>query len=120
MPEAPDTDSYPTLNLDIYEMQRFCSEGQFELAEQQARALYLNEYVLLITPEGKTMVPGRYAGKNVVRRLHIPEFVKAPGGIPIRARNLEQQFFLDALLDDSINLITCFGKAGTGKTRCSP
>jgi PhoH-like ATPase len=118
VPEALDDDSYPTLALSIYEMQRFCSEGQFELAEEQARALYLNEYVLLLTPEGKTM-PGRYAGKNVVRRLHIPEFVKAPGGIPIRARNLEQQFFLDALLDDSINLITCFGKAGTGKTLLS-
>jgi PhoH-like ATPase len=118
VPEAPDNDSYPVLTLDVYEMQRFCSEGQFELAEEQAKALYLNEYVLLITPEGKTM-PGRYAGKGLVRRLHIPEFVKAPGGIPIRPRNLEQQFFLDALMDDSINLITCFGKAGTGKTLLS-
>jgi PhoH-like ATPase len=41
------------------------------------------------------------------------------GGIPIRPRNLEQQFFLDALMDDSISLITCFGKAGTGKTLLS-
>jgi PhoH-like ATPase len=45
--------------------------------------------------------------------------VKAPGGIPIRARNLEQQFFMDALLDDSLHMITCFGKAGTGKTLLS-
>src|SRR5690606_28418692 len=37
----------------------------------------------------------------------------------IRARNLEQQFFMDALLDDSISLVTCFGKAGTGKTLIS-
>ena len=42
--------------------------------------------------------------------------MKAPGGIPIRARNLEQQFLIDALLDDSIHMLTCFGKAGTGKT----
>jgi PhoH-like ATPase len=118
VPEAPDNDSYPTLGLNVYDMQRFCSEGQIELPEEMARALYLNEYVLLMTPEGKTM-PGRYGGKNVVRRLRFPEFVKAPGGIPIRPRNLEQQFFLDALMDDSINLITCFGKAGTGKTLLS-
>ncbi len=118
VPEAPDDDSYPTLNLDMYEMQRFCSEGQFELAEDVAARLYLNEYVLLMTSEGKTM-PGRYFGKGVVRRLRFPEFVKAPGGIPIRPRNLEQQFFLDALMDDSISLITCFGKAGTGKTLLS-
>jgi PhoH-like ATPase len=45
--------------------------------------------------------------------------VKAPGGIPIRARNLEQQFFMDALLDDSIHMLTCYGKAGTGKTLLS-
>jgi PhoH-like ATPase len=64
-------------------------------------------------------MPARYHGEGVVRRLHIPEFVKAPGGIAIRARNLEQQFFMDALLDDSISLITCFGKAGTGKTLIS-
>ena len=118
VPEAPDNDSYPTLSLDVYGMQRFCSEGQLELDDEMAKALFLNEYVLLMTPEGKTM-PGRYTGKNIVRRLRFPEFVKAPGGIPIRPRNLEQQFFLDALMDDSITLITCFGKAGTGKTLLS-
>lgn len=117
-PEAPDTESYQTLSLDVYEMQRFCSEGQFELAEDVASRLHLNEYVLLRTPEGKTM-PGRYAGQRAVRRLRFPEFVKAPGGIPIRPRNLEQQFFMDALMDDSVALITCFGKAGTGKTLLS-
>lgn len=118
VPEAPDEDSYPTLNLDIYEMQRFCSEGEFELSGDVTNRLYLNEYVLLMTPEGKTM-PGRYYGRGIVRRLRYPEFVKAPGGIPIRPRNLEQQFFMDALMDDSISLITCFGKAGTGKTLLS-
>src|ERR1044071_4628089 len=64
-------------------------------------------------------MPARYYGDGVVRRLKIPDFVKAPGGIPIRARNLEQQFFMDALLDDSITLLTCYGKAGTGKTLLS-
>ncbi|MEI6862718.1 MAG: PhoH family protein, partial [Verrucomicrobiota bacterium] len=51
--------------------------------------------------------------------LRLPDFVKAPGGIPVRARNLEQQFLMDALLDDSIALVTCQGKAGTGKTLLS-
>ena len=119
VPEA-DTDEgdYQTIPLDVYEMQRFCSEGQLELAEDVTKRLYLNEYVLLMTPEGKTM-PGRYYGQNTVRRLQLPDFVKAPGGIPIRPRNLEQQFFVDALMDDSISLVTCFGKAGTGKTLLS-
>ena len=120
--KVPETDTdegdYQTIELDVYEMQRFCSEGELELVPELAAKLYLNEYCLLMTPEGKTM-PGRYFGHGAVRRLRIPEFVKAPGGIPIRARNLEQQFFMDALLDDSISLITCFGKAGTGKTLLS-
>jgi len=117
-PDDPDDASYQELNVNVYELQRFCSEGAFELRESLARPLYLNEYVLLRSDEGKTM-PARYYGDKLVRRLKLPDFVKAPGGIPIRARNLEQQFFMDALLDDSVNLLTCFGKAGTGKTLLS-
>jgi len=119
VPEADsDEGDYQTIALDVYEMQRFCSEGELELAADVAAKLYLNEYCLLMTPEGKTM-PGRYYGNGLMRRLHLPDFVKAPGGIPIRPRNLEQQFFVDALMDDSISLVTCFGKAGTGKTLLS-
>ena len=119
VPEATsDDDGYQTIALDVYEMQRFCSEGELVLGTEAVAKLYLNEYILLMTPEGKTM-PGRYYGEGLVRRLHLPDFVKAPGGIPIRPRNLEQQFFVDALMDDNISLVTCFGKAGTGKTLLS-
>lgn len=34
----------------------------------------------------------------------------------IKARNLEQQFSADILLDDSVQVVTLAGKAGTGKT----
>lgn len=118
VPEPIDEASYREIPLSIYELQRFCSEGEFELSEEVAKPIYLNEYLLLRSDEGKTM-PARYYGDRSVRRLKIPDYVKAPGGVPIRARNLEQQFFLDALLDDSIHVLTCFGKAGTGKTLLS-
>ncbi len=118
VPEPIDEDSYREVPLTIYELQRFASEGEFDLGDEGAKELELNEYVLLRSSEGKTM-PARYYGNGFVRRLKIPDFVKAPGGIPIRPRNLEQQFFMDALLDDSISLVTCFGKAGTGKTLIS-
>jgi PhoH-like ATPase len=117
VPEDVEEASYREIPLTIYELQRFCSEGGFEIGSA-AKDLYLNEYVLLRSNEGKTM-PARYYGDGQLRRLKIPDFVKAPGGIPIRARNLEQQFFMDALLDDSIHMLTCFGKAGTGKTLLS-
>ncbi len=118
VPELVEEASYRVIPVTIYEIQRFCSEGEFQLEEDAGKGLFLNEYVLLRSHEGKTM-PARYYGQDVVRRLKIPEFVKASGGIPIRPRNLEQQFFMDALLDDSLSLITCFGKAGTGKTLIS-
>ena len=121
VPEAQnDEDGYREVPVSIYELQRFCSEGLLDVGEtmEDQPPLVLNEYVLLRSDEDKTM-PARYVGKGNVRRLRIPESVKAPAGIPIRARNLEQQFFMDALLDDSISLITCFGKAGTGKTLIS-
>ena len=118
VPETVEELSYTEIPVTVYEMQRFCSEGEFEMKDSLAKKLYLNEYVLLRSHEGKTM-PARYYGEGVVRRLKIPEYVKAVGGIPIRPRNLEQQFFMDALLDDSLSLITCFGKAGTGKTLIS-
>jgi PhoH-like ATPase len=115
VPEDMEEASYREIRLTVYELQRFCSEGQFVLGRDDARGLFLNEYVLLRSDQGKTM-PARFYGDNLVRRLKLPEYVKAPGGIPIRARNLEQQFLMDALLDESIHIVTCFGKAGTGKT----
>jgi PhoH-like ATPase len=118
VPETDDEASYREVTVNIYELQRFASEGAFEIEARDAKALYLNEYVLLRSDEGKTM-PARYYGDGLVRRLKLPDFVKAPGGIPVRARNLEQQFFMDALLDDSIHMLTCYGKAGTGKTLLS-
>src|SRR5436190_8250697 len=115
VPEDIEEASYREIPVNLYELQRFCSEGEFDIGPDAAKPLYLNEYILLRSDEGKTM-PARYYGDGIVRRLKIPDFVKAPSGIPIRPRNLEQQFFHDALLDDSVHMLTCFGKAGTGKT----
>jgi PhoH-like ATPase len=116
--EVDDEGDYREIAVTVYELQRFASEGEFTLEEETAKTLTLNEYVLLRSTEGKTM-PARYYGDGRVARLKIPDWIKAPGGITIRGRNLEQQFFMDALLDDSITLVTCFGKAGTGKTLLS-
>ncbi len=117
-PEEPEFRSYRKLEVSKYELQRFASEGLFELSNYKEIKLFVNEYVLLVSDEGKT-IPARHYGDGVLRKLIIPEYVKAPGGVPIRPRNLEQRFFMDALLDETISLITCYGKAGTGKTLLS-
>lgn len=79
-----------------------------------ARPLTPNEYVLLRAGEGeaKGSALGRAdaEGKRVCR-LHTIEELWG-----IRPRNKEQFFAIDALLDESIKLVTLMGKAGTGKT----
>ncbi len=76
--------------------------------------LYPNQCVTLVdrTNDSHTAL-GRFHGVEgrvrPLRRLEAP-----PWGV--KARNREQQFAMDLLLDDSIQVVTLLGKAGTGKT----
>jgi PhoH-like ATPase len=53
----------------------------------------------------------RYLGNKVFKSVHHPKL-----SWPIAARNPQQLMALDLLLDDSIQFVTLFGQAGTGKT----
>jgi len=61
VPEDPDEGSYRRIPLSGYELQRFASEGELSLPSALAEPLTLNEYVLLVSPEGKTMPAARAA-----------------------------------------------------------
>jgi len=98
-----------------HELQRFGSSRSLELAADRCGELALNEYIQLITPEGKSM-PARHVGAGELVRLKVPQRLKMTGGIELQAANAGQLCFLDALLDPEISVITCFGQAGTGKT----
>jgi PhoH-like ATPase len=53
---------------------------------------------------------------NVAERKIVP-LLNIKGSVwGIRAKNKEQHFALDALLNDDVKLVTLIGKAGTGKT----
>jgi PhoH-like ATPase len=68
-----------------------------------------NEYLIL--RNGKLSALSRHdAASGTLRHV---EKTAAYGILP---RNAEQTFALDALLDDSIQLVTLSGRAGTGKT----
>ncbi|GAB4184012.1 MAG: PhoH family protein [Terrimicrobiaceae bacterium] len=103
------------LAVEAYELQRFGSSRTLELPPARVAGIELNEYVLLTTPEKKSM-PGRHMGGGHFVRLNIPHSLQMPGGIELHAANAGQQCFLDALLDPEISLVTCYGQAGTGKT----
>lgn len=76
--------------------------------------LYTNQYVILkdkANPNHSAI--GRFSGteKAIVPLLNPPDSIWG-----IHARNVEQSFALDALLNDDIKMVSLVGKAGTGKT----
>ena len=74
---------------------------------------YPNEMFVIKSNEGNGSVLARSVHEEKKVRV-IPEFKKPVWGIS--PRNLEQTFALDLLLDDSVQLVSLVGKAGTGKT----
>ncbi len=76
--------------------------------------LHPNEFVLLQDEaDGKHSALGRYVKRaNAVTKLAFAG-AKTWG---ISARNVQQQMSMELLLDDSIQLVTLVGQAGTGKT----
>jgi PhoH-like ATPase len=84
------------------------------LLPEEGQVLSPNQFVTFVdaTNESHTALGRFYASDGRVhplKRLELP-----PWGV--KPRNREQQFALDLLLDDSIQVVTLMGKAGTGKT----
>ncbi len=76
--------------------------------------LHPNQFVTLVdrSNPSHTALGRLMAGDNLLRPLRRLE--APPWGI--KPRNREQQFALDLLLDDTVQVVTLLGKAGTGKT----
>tara|TARA_R100000008_G_scaffold85449_1_gene75409 strand:+ start:556 stop:1890 length:1335 start_codon:yes stop_codon:yes gene_type:complete len=91
----------------FYEGEKIYIEGNF----------YPNQFVMLISNanEKKTAL-ARYMGPD--RALLQAGFYKE-GVWGINPRNKEQVFAMDLLMDQSVNVITLVGQAGSGKTLCA-
>ena len=76
--------------------------------------LYPNQFITLVdrTNDTHTALGRFYASDG---RIHPLKRVEMPPW-GVKPRNREQQFALDLLLDDSVQVVTLMGKAGTGKT----
>lgn len=88
---------------------KFLTNDNFEL--------YPNQFVRLFKDdnfEGERLL-GRFSSENdcIYPLTHYKNGTEVFG---ISARNEEQMFALDLLLDDSIKMVSLIGKAGTGKT----
>jgi PhoH-like ATPase len=76
---------------------------------------YHNACVTIKEISGKTALGRYYKDARVIKPLNIPK----EGVMNIRARNKEQTFAMDLLLDDNVKVVSLIGLPGSGKTLLS-
>ena len=95
-------------------IERFFKEGGIPLSDLPVDSLYPNEFVRLTVEDGGNAGSG--LGRYHAREGRVALLREGKSVWGVRARNMEQRFAMDLLLDDAISLVCLFGKAGTGKT----
>jgi len=94
--------------IDLLSKEETLIVDQFDLF----KGYYPNHYFNIKNAEGKRGILGKISSDGLsIVKVNTPN-----GGLPVRPRNREQTFVLDALLDPNINLVAVSGKAGCGKT----
>lgn len=102
------------IDVDAAAVDQLGGKGDVPVSEVNAGELYPNACIVLRDrSQPNHTALGRVDGKSQVIK---PLRAQREGTWGVRPRNLEQSFALDLLTDDSINLVTLVGKAGTGKT----
>ncbi|MCS6837719.1 MAG: PhoH family protein [Bdellovibrionaceae bacterium] len=104
-------EGYLEIEVTPEEMDVFYQERSLEINRVK---LLANQYLIMKNQaQPNQSALGRYSQREgAVVPLELP-----PGGVwGIHARNVEQSFALDALLNDEILFVSLVGKAGTGKT----
>lgn len=102
-----------TLNIEMSaeDVDRFYGQGWLEAPS----GIVPNEFITITdksNPSHTAICRYDYASNHIVPVRKIPK----EGIWSLFARNREQSFALDVLMDDNIKLVTLVGKAGTGKT----
>lgn len=87
-------------------------QEKFINPEDYGLTLNLNEYVMFEAENGDGIAMGKKVSKK-----HI-QLIKKEYPWNISAKNKEQAFAIDLVMDKHIDLVTAIGKAGTGKTLC--
>ena len=97
--------------VDKKDIDRFYNKKFLEITDKD---IFSNQYVLLKDNKNeKYTALARFCRK---RKGAVPLGVEAGDAWGIKPRNKEQAMAFDLLMDDSINLVTLVGQAGTGKT----
>jgi len=99
------------LKVSSEDLENFYKRKELEL--QQLESFPLEYYVLKDENNEKNTALARWDAETK-KMMPIMEFPKGIWGV--QARNKEQRFAMDMLMNDKIPLVTLVGKAGTGKT----
>ena len=100
------------LSVSADKLAAFRTQGELLLDADQG--FFPNEYCTLhepANPKRTALAKVDLAGKKLIPIVDCREGIWG-----IKPQNREQQFAIDALLDDRVKLVTLMGKAGTGKT----
>ena len=107
-----DTEHYDGIGqvlVDAGDITKFFQDGRLETAEQFG---FENQFFILKNRENPShSALARYASRQLWPLAHGDNPV-----FGIKAKNKEQKFALDLLLNDRIKVVTLMGRSGTGKT----
>jgi len=102
------------VQFDLEKIEEFEKERFLKIEPGDISNIYPNEYLVMAdknNPFKKAL--GRFHAK----KGGLVPLIKPKEGVwGIHPKNIEQQFAMDALLNNEINLVSLVGKAGTGKT----
>ncbi len=105
------------LKLGMGAYESFEQKGEAKITQKNADKLEINEYIYV--HDGNRRDLACYVGEKKIRSLFIPDYhtpICVPKGNKVFCKNDEQRIFMDALLNPEVKIVTCKGKAGTGKT----
>jgi PhoH-like ATPase len=105
---------FTTVLVDDQNIDNFYERKQVYLED---KSLFPNQYVMMVSnANAKKSALGRFSNHGTP----IGQLTTHKKGVwGIKARNKEQSFLLDALMDPKIQIVTAIGKAGSGKTICA-
>ncbi|MCD6499997.1 MAG: PhoH family protein [Deltaproteobacteria bacterium] len=103
-----------TWAVDATTLESFRAHHFVDAPHSEDHGFMANEFIMLQDEANpKNTALGRY---DAVQKRIVPLLATRDGVWGIHPRNKEQQYALDLLLNDDIQLVTLVGKAGTGKT----
>jgi PhoH-like ATPase len=107
---------FTELVVDDEFIDRLYKNESIYLGDKQCAGLFPHQYITLISNKNvnKTAL-ARFLNKDTPLRK-VPEFKGRNQIFGIEARNREQSFAMDLLMDPSVPVVTLVGKAGSGKT----